>query len=93
ELCDDGLTEYEAWIVCGCYIVYTTQMQKSIVSWWPLPSRWECEDNGQKLDYWSPFNEYWYEKRVKDIRSGVMKPETNLVWRSWLKGNHFARTL
>jgi hypothetical protein len=65
--------------------------QIALKSWWPLPSTWDYA--GCNWGRWTPWNEVWFQKRLREIQEGTGQPLSANVWRDRLNGSKAARTL
>ena len=64
--------------------------QKAMKSWFPLSTTWD--EAGENYGRWTPYNESWFQKRLRDIQSGI-GPLTASQWRDRLRGLNAVRRL
>nr|VWP01005.1 Putative transcriptional regulator containing an aminotransferase domain [Ganoderma boninense] len=82
---DDGLSLEELDIIAGVVKVYTgVHSQTEDASWWPKHSAWVR--GGAYTGIWTPWQEHWFEERLKGIRAGRDGPLNATEWKDRLKG-------
>lgn len=50
-----------------------------MMSWWPQVHHWE--NCGLDWGYWTPFSEFWFQKRLENIRTGKEGLKNATHWR------------
>ncbi|EKM60209.1 uncharacterized protein PHACADRAFT_189344 [Phanerochaete carnosa HHB-10118-sp] len=72
-------------LICSVYRVLALHSTASATDycWWPKQSTWLT--SGFNMGYWTSFNEYWFQKRLCDIRFGEATPRSAKQWKDALK--------
>ncbi|KAI0694803.1 hypothetical protein C8Q76DRAFT_567140, partial [Earliella scabrosa] len=81
---DNFLTREEEDIVTGVYRMYTAG-QTEDASWWPRLNHWY--NSGMNNGIWSAWNEEWFRRRQREIKSGRCTLNNGKKWRSVLSGH------
>ncbi|TFK23362.1 hypothetical protein FA15DRAFT_705528 [Coprinopsis marcescibilis] len=81
---DDALTTVEEFLIVGAYSCPTGYGdQRSVRSWWPLPTTF---DNSEYTGRWTHRQEAWFSERFGAICNGKGRPFAVKEWRDLLKG-------
>ncbi|PIL28518.1 hypothetical protein GSI_08556 [Ganoderma sinense ZZ0214-1] len=88
-LYDDGLSLEELDMIAGVVRVYTEGMsgihhQTEDASWWPKHSAWVR--GGAYTGIWTPWQEHWFQERLRGILAGSEGPLNATQWKDKLKG-------
>ena len=75
---DDGPLE----LTWQCYSGNRSQTEDT--SWWPKHSAWV--KGGTYTGIWSPWQEHWFQERLKAIWAGRAGPLNGAEWKDRLKG-------
>ena len=60
------------------------------LSWWPTEDLWAKSPFGER-GYWSTAAEYWFQKRLQDLKDGKLKPRNASEWKKALAGHKKAQ--
>ncbi|KAJ2911460.1 hypothetical protein MD484_g8953, partial [Candolleomyces efflorescens] len=88
-LFSDGLTDVEIDIVIGVYRMRRKKKRSPgdqleyLAQWWPGPTTWE--KSGLSIGEWSPRCEEWFQKHLRNIRSGRAAPKPRAKWHNDLR--------
>ncbi|KAM5534177.1 hypothetical protein V8D89_012197 [Ganoderma adspersum] len=81
---DDALSSEEMDIISGVVKVYIgIGGQTEDASWWPKHSAWVR--GGAYSGIWTPFQEQWFQRRLRDIHDSKAGPRNASKWKNSLK--------